>query len=194
MTTPSYDRRAAACAAALALLLTGCLGSTEDVGHLGAAPAEAEEASAPVDTAATPGGPVVVFDGDRCSYRGPAEVRPGTLELAVLNQGGHPVEVVVAGLDRGSTVGDLLQVHRPQPSRLDQPAFVHLHRARPRSDGPPDFGSPVGPAPVRPGRTGALSVRLEKGEHALLCLEHVVPVAGAKPSTWVARTGVRIAG
>lgn len=116
----------------------------------------------------------VDFDGERCTVEGPTDLTAGQVVLEVANGTPRTVEVVLARVDRGHTVDDLVEHLSPAPSRVGPPPFVRV----------------VDGTPAGPGRIESRALPpLPNGEYGLVCLEYVDEVPASNPTAYPAEGG-----
>jgi len=66
----------------------------------------------------------LAFDGENCTYEGPAELTPGPIELTFLNDGGGFAAVNLVSIDEGYTIQDVIDDLGPEPSTGHHPPWT----------------------------------------------------------------------
>jgi hypothetical protein len=66
----------------------------------------------------------LTFDGERCTYEGPTELIPGSVELFFHNESDGPAATNMVSIDEGYTIQDVIDDLGPEPSTGHHPSWT----------------------------------------------------------------------
>ena len=113
-----------------------------------------------------------MWDGDTCTYDGPAELTPGVVLIESVNDTDDDAGTEIVRIDDDSTFEDFVEALQPEPDIGDPPDFVTL-----------GYGQAFADAGV----VATIRSALDVGVYALVCLQ--APPVESDLGAWVAQPG-----